>query len=110
MKAEKRARLKEAGWAVGDAGDFLGLSQEERAFVETKLALSAGVRERRRRQRLTQAQLARRLGSSQSRVAKLEAADPSVSLDLMVKGLLRLGATRADIARLIGRRRRVGAV
>ena len=110
MKPDKRARLKEAGWAVGDAGDFLGLSQEERAFVETKLALSAGLRERRQRQRLTQAELAQRLGSSQSRVAKLEAADPSVSMDLMVRGLLRLGATRADIARLIRRRRWVGAV
>ena len=110
MKTEKRARLKQAGWVVGDAGDFLGLSAEERAFVETKLALSAGVREQRRRRRLTQAQLARRLGSSQSRVAKLEAADPSVSMDLMVRSLLRLGATRADIARLIQRRRRVGAV
>jgi transcriptional regulator with XRE-family HTH domain len=95
---------------VGDAGDFLELSKEERAFVETKLALSAGVRERRVRQRLTQAQLARHLGSSQSRVAKLESADPSVSMDLMVRSLLRLGATRADIARLIRRRRRVGAV
>jgi predicted XRE-type DNA-binding protein len=110
MKAAKRARLKAAGWAVGDAAEFLGLSEEERAFVETKLALSAGVRERRQRQRLTQAQVARRLGSSQSRVAKLEAADPSVSMDLMVRSLLRLGATRADIARLIQRRQRVGAV
>jgi predicted XRE-type DNA-binding protein len=110
MKATKRARLKAAGWAVGDAAEFLHLSDEERAFVETKLALSAGVRERRQRQRLTQAQVARRLGSSQSRVAKLEAADPSVSMDLMVRSLLRLGATRADIARLIQRRRRVGAV
>ena len=110
MKTEKLARLTQAGWGVGDAGDFLGLSAEERAFVETKLALSAGVREQRRRRRLTQAQLARRLGSSQSRVAKLEAADPSVSMDLMVRSLLRRGATRADIARLIQRRRRVGAV
>jgi len=110
MKTTKRARLKAAGWAVGDAAEFLSLSEEERAFVETKLALSAGVRERRQRQRLTQAQVARRLGSSQSRVAKLEAADPSVSMDLMVRSLLRLGATRADIARLIQRRRRVGAV
>lgn len=101
MKADKRARLKAAGWRVGTATDFLGLGEAERAFIETKLALAEGVRRRRRRARLTQAQLARRIGSSQSRVAKMEAADPSVSMDLMVRSLLRLGASTHDIARLI---------
>ena len=45
------------------------------------------VRERRRRLRWTQTELARCLGSSPSRVCKLEAGDPSVSLDLIVRAL-----------------------
>jgi phage-related protein/DNA-binding XRE family transcriptional regulator len=109
MKRVKKARLEAAGWRVGDAADFLALSDAERALVETRLALAEGVRQRRRRQRLTQTQLARHLGSSQSRVAKIEAADASVSLDLMVRSLFRLGASKADIARLIRRGPHVGA-
>lgn len=104
MKSEKRAKLKAAGWSVGDAGDFLDLTDEERAFIETKLALAEGVRSHRARRKLSQAQLAERLGSSQSRVAKMEAADPSVSVDLMVRSLFRLGASRAEVARIIRRR------
>jgi hypothetical protein len=38
------------------------------------------------------------MGSSQSRVAKMEAGDPTVSLDLLVQGLLAAGATRREIA------------
>ena len=103
MKASKRRRLQRAGWTVGEAAQFLGLSPEEQRFIEMKLALAGAVRRLRERQGLTQAQLARRFGSSQSRVAKTEAADPSVSLDLLVRWLLGLGATREDVARLIRR-------
>jgi len=103
MKQELRKRLERAGWRVGDAGDFLALDADERRFVELKLALAVGLRQRRERQGLTQVALARRLGSSQSRLAKLEAADRSVSLDLLVRALLAVGATRADLARLIRR-------
>jgi DNA-binding transcriptional regulator YiaG len=109
MKRDKKSRLETAGWKVGDAADFLQLSEEEQAFIETKLALAQGVRRRRQRQKLTQAQLARRLGSSQSRVAKMEAGDASVSMDLMVRSLLRLGASKDEIARLIRRGLRAGA-
>lgn len=101
MKREKRERLEAAGWKIGSIAEFLGLSEEEQAFIETKLALAQGVRRRRRRQRLTQEELARRMGSSQSRIAKMEAGDASVSMDLMVRSLLRLGASTEDIARLI---------
>lgn len=92
------------GRAVGSAADFLELSAEEAALVEMRLALSASVRDRRQRARLTQTALAKRLGSSQSRVAKMEAGDPSVSLDLLVRALLSLGATRKDVARALSRR------
>jgi DNA-binding XRE family transcriptional regulator len=104
MDATKRKRLERAGWAVGSAADFLELSPEEAALVEMRLALSASVRERRQRARLTQTALAERLGSSQSRVAKMEAGDPSVSLDLLVRALLALGATRKEVASALSSR------
>lgn len=103
MKKAKKQKLEAAGWRVGSASDFLGLSPEEAAFVEMKLALAAGVKQRRIAEGLTQGDLASRLGSSQSRVAKLENADPSVSVDLLVRALLALGANRAELARIIGR-------
>jgi len=101
MKSTKKARLVAAGWRVSNAVEFLGLSDEERRFVELKLALASGVRQLRERQGLTQAALAKQLRSSQSRVAKMEAADASVSLDLMMRSLLSIGATPRDIAKLI---------
>jgi predicted XRE-type DNA-binding protein len=101
MKPRKRAMLEAKGWAVGTTAEFLGLSDEEAAFVEVKVSLSQSLRDWRTRQRLTQGELARRLGSSQSRVAKMEAADPTVSVDLLLRSLLRLGAKPRDIARAI---------
>jgi DNA-binding transcriptional regulator YiaG len=105
----KRRRLERAGWTVGDAGDFLGLSPEERRFIETKLALAAGLRRWRQRLRLTQTDVARRFGSSQSRVAKMESADRSVSTDLLLRVLFGLGASRQDIARLLTQKPRIRA-
>ena len=101
MHKNRRRRLERAGWTVGDAGDFLGLSPEERRYIETKLALAAGLRRRREHLGLTQTQVAKRLGSSQSRVAKMEAADKSVSTDLLLRVLFRLGAKRHEVARLL---------
>lgn len=109
MRKSKRERLEAAGWRVGTAAEFLGLTKEEAAFVDMKLALADGVRRRRQTRRLTQGQLAKRIGSSQSRVAKMEAADVSVSIDFMVRALLELGASRAEVARVIGRSARRAA-
>lgn len=101
MKGEKKRRLEKGGWSVGSAYDFLEMDEEERAYVETKIALARALRERRRHEQLTQSQLAERLGSSQSRVAKMEAADPSVSVDCLIRSLFSLGASQADVARAI---------
>lgn len=103
MKTSTRRRLQRAGWAVGDTTQFLDLSREEQRFIEVKLALARALRRLREHQGLTQFELARRFGSSQSRVAKTEAAHPSVSLDLLIRWLLGLGATTEDLARLIRR-------
>ena len=101
VRADKRRKLERAGWTVGDAGDFLGLSADERRFVEVKLALADGLRRRREQLGLTQIQVAERFGSSQSRVAKMEAADRTVTTDLLLKSLFRLGASPRDVARLL---------
>jgi DNA-binding XRE family transcriptional regulator len=104
MKARKRKRLEAAGWRVGSAGEFLRLKPEEAALVEMKLNLARRLRDVRTNRGLSQAAMAKLLGSSQSRVAKMEAGDSSVSVDLLVRSLLLVGASRAEIAREIGRR------
>jgi len=107
MDEKKRRRLEAAGWRVGGAEDLLDLSPEEIEFIETKLSLARGLRRERERQGLTQQQVADRIGSSQSRVARMEAADSSVSMDLLVRSLLALGVDREELAALVkpGRRR-----
>jgi DNA-binding XRE family transcriptional regulator len=101
MKKGKRDRLEAAGWKVGSTADFLHLSPDEVAFIEMKLGLARNIRTRRLRRKLTQSQLAKLINSSQSRVAKMEAADASVSLDLLIRALLVLGASRREVAQII---------
>ncbi len=100
MSIAKRKKLERAGWRVGNAEDFLGLSEDERAVVEIKLALADAVREQREKHRLSQGGLAARMKSSQSRVAKIEGGDPTVSLDLLVRAALAAGATRKDLGKV----------
>ena len=104
MKTQKRKQLEDAGWRVGDARDFLGLSDDEAEFVEIKLALARRLRELREKRHWTQADLAKRVGSSQSRVAKMEAADPTVSVDLLVRSLLAVGADRREVGKIVASR------
>jgi DNA-binding XRE family transcriptional regulator len=111
MKRKKLEALQAAGWRVGTAEQFLDLSEAEAGLVEMKLALADGLRELRHEATLTQAEVAEIIGSSQSRVAKMEAADPSVSMDLLIRTLLRLGSSAEAVATLVtNRRRRKGAV
>jgi predicted XRE-type DNA-binding protein len=101
MDKTKKKTLEYKGYAVGSVDEFLGLNQKESDFIELKLALSEALSERRKQSNLTQAQLAKVLKSSQSRVAKMERGDPTVSLDLLVKSLLAMGATKKSIAEVI---------
>jgi DNA-binding XRE family transcriptional regulator len=103
MDKAKLDRLRAAGWRSGDAADFLGLSEEEAAFVELKLSLGDHLKRLRRENSWTQSEMAQRLGSSQSRVAKMEAADASVSVDLLVRSLLALGVSLQEVGRVIAR-------
>ena len=104
MREEERRRLEARGWKAGTAREFLRLSAEEALYIELKVRLATGLRARRRRRSLTQADLARRLQSSQSRVAKMEAGDPAVSLDLLIRALLILGTSRLELSRIISTR------
>jgi len=101
MKQGKQNKLEAKGWKIGDTKDFLGLSDQEMEYIEIKLALSQKVRQLRLEKKMTQEQTARLLGSSQSRVAKIESGDPTVSIDLQVKSLIALGASRDELAKMI---------
>ena len=101
MRESKRKNLEAKGWRVGDTREFLGLSEEETAFIELKLRLADSLRKRRQSRRLTQGQLAQLLRSSQSRVSKMEAADTSVSMDLIIRSLFALGESNRGIATVI---------
>ena len=101
MKAAKRIKLEANGWKVGSAADLLEMSDEEAAYIELKLKLASQLKAARTRRRLTQKEFARRIDSSQSRVAKMETGDHSVSLDLLVKSLLVLGVTSEAIGKAI---------
>ncbi len=101
MDSKKRERLESQGWKVGSTEEFLGLTADESAYIDLRLKLSDAVRRLRKERRLTQMQLAERLQSSQSRIAKAEAADESVSLDLLIRTLLALGASDRDLAEVI---------
>lgn len=109
MREAKRKRLESRGWKFGSAKDFLELSPEESAYIEIKLALAESLRAHREQRKLTQVKLAKLVKSSQSRVAKMEAGDPSVSMDLLVRSLLALGASRREVARIISPARRSSA-
>ena len=104
MEKRKQRRLEARGWRIGTAAEFLGLTTEEAALVEMKLRLSQAVKARRKALGLTQAAMAKRLGSSQSRVAKLETGDRSVSIDLLMKALVILGATPTDVGKALQQR------
>ncbi len=101
MDTKKKELLKTKGWKVGSTEEFLDLSEEELAYIELKLSLSRLTKEIRAKRQLTQQQTADLISSSQSRVAKIEAGDPSVSLDLQIRSLLALGASKEDLAEAI---------
>ena len=86
------------GWVEGSVQDFLELSVADVEYIETRRALAHRLREERRKKHLTQTQLAATLKTSQSRVAKMEHADPTVTVDLILQALFQVGLNRKDIA------------
>jgi ribosome-binding protein aMBF1 (putative translation factor) len=109
MNSARLKRLQAAGWKVGSTRDFLKLSDEEATLVELKLSLTDALKQARQKRHLSQIDLAQRMGSSQSRVAKIEAGDPSVSLDLIVRAFLATGATRQELQRAFSAKEKIAA-
>ena len=101
MKVSKRKKLENAGWKVGSVDEFLELSSDEAAYVEIKLSLSETLKQERVRRKLSQVEFAKMIASSQSRVAKMEAADSTVSIDLLLRSLLTLGVSRSKVAKAL---------
>lgn len=101
MKTQKKQHLEKAGFRAGSAAELLNLSAEESTLLNMRLALAGAVRGRRTQQGFSQSELARRLGSSQSRVAKLEAGESNVSFELLVRAMLVTGAKPSEVGRAI---------
>jgi predicted XRE-type DNA-binding protein len=98
-EARKVARLESAGWKTVTVQDFLGLSDDDMAIIEVKVALAKRLRAQRTRAGLSQVEVAKIVRSSQPRVAKMEAADKTVSIDLLVKALVKTGVSVQEIGR-----------
>ncbi len=98
-EARKAARLENAGWKTVTVQDFLALSDEDMAIIDVKVALAKRLRVQRTRAGLSQLEVAKIVRSSQPRVAKMEAADKTVSIDLLVKALVKTGVSVQDIGR-----------
>lgn len=103
MNEAKRRKLEAKGWRIGGAKEFLGLSDQEAEFIEFKLKLARSLRAKRLKRGIGQTRVAEIIHSSQSRVAKMEAADASVSVDLLVKSHLALGTSGQELGRIIAR-------
>jgi len=101
MDLKKKTRLRARGWAVGSTEEFLDLTAVEERYIALKLALAASLKSERLKNGVTQIELAELMGSSQSRVAKMEAGDPSVSIDLLLRGLLSLGVSNGRLSKMI---------
>ena len=103
MDKHKRKKLEDSGFKVGSTSEFLQLTPEEEAYIDIRFELSELVKNRRKSLGWTQEQLARAIGSSQSRIARMEAPDPETSLDLILKALLKLGVTKQEIGNYLSR-------
>lgn len=104
MNEAKRKRLEAKGFRFSTVKEFLGLSDEEEAFIEVKLRLTRSLRAVRIKKGLGQVRAAKLIHSSQSRVAKMEAGDPSVSVDLLVRSHFALGVKAPELGRIIAGR------
>lgn len=101
MNRAERKRHEEAGWQVGSVAEFLGLTPEESAYIELRIRLTDALKARRRIAKLSQKAFAMNMKSSQSRIAKAESNDATVSLDLLIRSLLGLGVTLDQLARIL---------
>ncbi len=101
MDRAKRKRLESKGFKAGSVQEFLNLSPEESKIIELKITLGKKLQAYRKAKSLTQIEFARKIRSSQSRVAKMESGDPSASIDLMIRSFFALGASQRQLAKIV---------
>lgn len=99
--------LRAAGWRVGTEAEFLRLRDDEAVIIEMRLALSRALKARRTSTGMTRTMLAKLLDGDARLVAALEVGTPAVTLDLLLRALLLLGATRGEVAAVLGGRERL---
>ena len=83
---------------MGDYGDAFGLSDEDRVYVEMRLATAREVDRLRHEMGVSQEELARRMGTRQSTVSRVMRDPSTTSFDWLFRALLALGATPRKIA------------
>ncbi|MEH6583569.1 MAG: helix-turn-helix transcriptional regulator [Halioglobus sp.] len=103
MKAARRKQLERHGWIMGSSSDFLGLSQQDAAYIEMKIALSHKLKSQRLRKKLSQREAASLLNCCQSRIARMESGDPGTSIDQLIRSLMALGVPPKLLARTIAK-------
>ena len=91
-------RIKAAGYKVTTADEWLGLTPEESQLVDIRLALAEQLEEVRKEKGISQAQLAARMGTKQSGIARMVNRPETSSMDNLVKGLIALGVPISKIA------------
>lgn len=91
MDSKKRKAIEAAGWRIGDAADFLGMSDDERQLLDARVQLALAIRRQRKARQLSQKQLGAKLKTSQPRIAKIERAASDVSMDQLVKAFAAAG-------------------
>lgn len=81
--------------------ELLGLSDADVLLIDLKIVLKAAVKKHRLKVGMTQKALAELIDSSQSRIAKLEGGDSSVSIDMMINCLFHMGVKELGLASIV---------
>lgn len=98
MTEKKKKMLEANGYRVVDSADWLGLSNEEAQIVDMRVALAQELERVRKAKGITQAELARRVGTKQSGVARMINNPDTSTMDNLIKGLIALGEPISKIA------------
>ena len=101
MDKTKKEALEKKGWKVGDIDEYLGLTPAEVVIVEMKAELAKALATKRKKAGITQVDASARAKTSQSRFAKAERSDSSVSLELMIKLFFSLGADKKELLKVL---------
>ena len=98
MTKEKIKKLESVGFKVTTTKDWLQLSVEEVKVIEMRVALAAELEKMRKEAGLTQAQLAKKLGTKQSGVARMLNNPDTATIDNLIKAMVSMGAPVGRIA------------